>query len=73
MKITMRCMKVEQDEMSYIYHFGVKKVSEDFNVQRFAGDFHIRSVDPMHYKPGRDYTLILSELISLETAMPGRN
>lgn len=70
MKITFKCIKKEEDVngagIIYGYRFGVKSVSQDLNVQRTFGDLYIKSVEPLHFKPGKEYTVLVSDLLTLD-------
>jgi hypothetical protein len=65
MKLAMICTKREEDVNGFVYHFGVKTISKDFNVQRIGGDLHIRTIDPSHFKVGMEYTIHISELLTV--------
>lgn len=68
MKITMICTEKKQDTQGYHYVFGVKRVAQDAKGQGVAGKMAIMTAEPQHFKVEQEYTVHLSDLITLASS-----
>lgn len=74
MKMTFICTGKSEEASNvgrnmFSYKFTAKKVSDDPVTQGLFSDLIIKSFEPSHFKVGTEYTVLISDLLTLATGL----
>ena len=74
MKLIFICIGKSEEQTQhgvslYSYKFAIKKVSDEPLVQKTFADLVVKTFEQSHYKIGTEYTVLISDTLTLVTGL----